>query len=228
MQWKEKKRWASIHVSHNLRHFWTNTLPKYITLKRQKGTVHQTVCSRAGNVLKKSHSLLSPVYLWKATLWTHFLPWCSGLSRGIMATQCVTCTINQTGSRCVYPLEMGWGLQKQYLLRPAVSLVLLLPLITAFKPLSAIVYFRVLPNFTPAVSLLLLGGFPHPRPQRCSLFEDSVSRHSLCCKVANKLHVGEVKYQNVASKKLWNKKTIGSNFHKNSFSRHLGNRSCVL
>lgn len=52
---------------------------------------------------------------------------------------------------------------------------------------------------------LTLGGFPHPCPQCCSLFEDSVSRHSLCCKVANKFHVGEVKYPNVALTKLWNK-----------------------
>lgn len=54
-----------------------------------------------------------------------------------------------------------------------------------------------------------LGGFPHPCPQCCSLFEDSVSRHSLCCKVANKFHVGKVKHTNVASTKLWNKWTIG-------------------
>lgn len=44
--------------------------------------------------------------------------------------------------------------------------------------------------------------FPHPRLQCCTLFEDSLSRLSLCCKVANKLHVGEVKYLNVASTKL--------------------------
>lgn len=32
-----------------------------------------------------------------------------------------------------------------------------------------------------------LGGFPHARLQHCTLFEDSVSRHLLCCKVPNKL-----------------------------------------
>lgn len=45
------------------------------------------------------------------------------------------------------------------------------------------------------------GGFPYPHLQ-CTLFEDSQSRLSLCCKVANKLHVGEFKYLNVASTKL--------------------------
>lgn len=54
-------------------------------------------------------------------------------------------------------------------------------------------------NFTPT-----LGGFHHPCPQCCSLFEDSVSRHSLCYNVANKFDVGEVKSPNVSLTKLWN------------------------